>query len=235
MASEKKAEKKEYPNNGKGYSALGNLSGRLESLEFRESKKGKTWASYSIKTGKSTVKGVAFSAKLIPILEGFAEGDDISLFGKISSNIGKEEKVYTSFAAFSANDDMSPSEVTVAGEVIGTESTEYADYADIEITVDDEHPEFVRIRLSGEVDFNDFEEGSKIRVSCVPQGKFGEFTAVKTLPFMREGKGSTGSTGSKPSDRFKRSAPAPAAEEEEIPAKPKAKAKLTSEEFTDAF
>ena len=242
MAKES-TDKKTYPDNGKGYNALGNLSGRLETLEFKDTKKGGTWASFSVKSGKSSVRGTAFSPKLIPVLEGFSEGDDISLFGKLTSQYAADgEKIYTSFTAFSANDDMNPSVVTVAGEVIGTASTEYADYADLDVTQDDNYPAFVRIKLSGEVDMSDFSEGSKVRVSCEPQGKYGEFTVVKMLPFLRE-KGSGINTGTKPGDRFKRTQTpvAPAAVTAGKPASAatgkvvSAKLKMSTEDFTKDF
>lgn len=226
---------KTFPDNGKGYSSLGTLSGRLDTLEFKETKNGKSWAQFTIRSGKSKVRGKTFAKKLIPILEGFSEGDEIALFGKVVSNIGNEDKVYTSFVAFSAQDDMDPSKVNVAGEIVALIGTDYGDYVDVEITQDDANPEFVRIRVANELDVSDFEEGKLIRLECEPRGKYGEFTAVASKPFVRssEKKGSP-----KASDRFKRTprpeTPAPAAERVATPAR-RPTGKMTTEDFTKGF
>lgn len=187
--------------------ATGTIHGRIVSIDFKKTKNGKNFANVQLQVGKSLVRAQSFSEKVVSALEGFSEGDDIDLWGKISSRVSENDRVFTSFTALSVNEDEVTTAFTVIGKVADTSSDQYGNYVAVDVTSNPDYPEFVQLKLGSDIELEDVPK-STLRATVIPTGKYGDYT-ITAVAALKEIPGKP--TGSA-KDRFKR--------EEKVPDKP---------------
>jgi hypothetical protein len=152
--------------------AIGVLTGTLTKVEFKTTPKGKRWAAFSLKRGKQIIKMKSFADAVVVGLEMFVEGEEISVFGKLSTQTNND-KHYTNFTVLKLYD--SPEEdsgVTVSGEVTSIKAHEYGFDVWVDTTENESYPETVKFQVNKGVKLP-FEEGDVIASAKLePRGKF---------------------------------------------------------------
>lgn len=207
--------------------AIGTLTGTLSKLEYKTSSKGKRWAQFTLKRGKQSIHMRSFVDAVVAGLEMFVEGEEISVFGKLSTQTNND-KHYTNFTALKLYE--TPEEdtgISAAGEVIRIVKHEHGFDVWIDTTENESYPEQVKFQVNKGV-ILPFQEGEVISgAKLEPRGKFCFWTLDTGMPQEREKptdyKGkvikdmSEATYERAPKTDEPEDAPAPGAEDEDIP------------------
>lgn len=157
--------------------AIGNVTGRIAEKVITPTKKdpSKSWAKLTITESEYgiPVKVTAFSTKAVNIIDSYAEGETISLWGVLSSN-EYNGKTYTSFTAMNVNDDGAETCVKVHGRVTGVIDGEYSQTVKV-LVQDDKYKSEVALEVERTTRAN-YAIGELITTYAYPNGKFGIWT-----------------------------------------------------------
>jgi len=167
--------------------AIGTLNGTLAKVEYKTSAKGKRWATFEIKRGKQTIKMKSFAAGVVSMLESFVEGEEVSVFGKLETQVSTEGKEFTGFTALKLYDSVEDdSGVSAAGEVLEIRAHEYGFDVLMDITEDAAYPAKLKFQVSKgiKVPYQVGQVYSGIKLE--PRGKFCFWTLDTGLPQRRE-------------------------------------------------
>lgn len=155
--------------------AIGTLTGTLGKVDIKTSAKGKRWVMFTIKRGKQTLTAKSFVDAVVTGLEMFVEGEELSVFGKVTTDTDKKDasKSYTNFTALKLYDETQDDQgITVAGEIIAIRSNEYGQDVWVDTTENEAYPEQVKFQVPKGVKLP-FGEGDVITgAKLEPKGKF---------------------------------------------------------------